>query len=653
MSNETRTVLAIFKANTAQYERSIKSLEGKIEHLEKAQTSQAAKAGQGFDSQAVKLAKLAGGFLAAKASLGLLTSGIEEFQKNAQLEKSLEGSNLKMSQLQEASRGLISEFKLMSFAAATLNTDFKLNQQQMNEVAKFMIVLRNQGNDLSAVYTDVTKALVEGNAEGLKKFGIVIKAQAGTLAGHHAIMKRIAEENAKAGDNILIAGDKTKQAQVAMANTFRDVKLIIGSVAESFAPLLQVLTESLGLIIDVGKALRDLADMGGLNTSVLETKGVRDYFKNKGIDISQPNKGNGSLQDAALDYFLRKGNTLQDIAKGNDDIAAQARKRLGPEATATGNATLAIEKLKNTGIAFGKAAYGEWEKALKDSSAKGKSRSSKGKISSGQENPLSGLIDLFSGTGSALGSAAQSLYDDPRTQQQKLQDYLNEKLGHNPNQIADDAASAKRSQQVYAQVNQDVSGLMPEIQAGLEFNQGQYLESIFGPVSEFDLYAEAFGLLEGAATSAFDAWITGSKSVSEAIAEFMAGALRSMALELFSNAIKHTAYGFGMLAFGRGDAAAGHFKAAAQFGAGAAVVGGLAKGMHGGGGGGAVRGGTSAAPPGGYTSTRDRDNDSSERVVYLQDFWDKNPAQKAYEIEKQLAFRRRYSGSGSDTVRFE
>jgi hypothetical protein len=152
-----------------------------------------------------------------------------------------------------------------------------------------------------------------------------------------------------------------------------------------------------------------------------------------------------------------------------------------------------------------------------------------------------------------------------------------------------------------------------------------FLESTFGPIDEFNAYAEAFGMLTGGVTSAMDAWISGSMSAGEAVKKFIGTALKGLASQMAIEALKHGAYALGSLAFGDIGGAGRHAAAAAAFGAGAAAAAVAAKQMSssgssasGGGGGGSSSGGSGGA--GGSTSapSGSADGDSGKsRPVYI------------------------------------
>lgn len=106
------------------------------------------------------------------------------------------------------------------------------------------------------------------------------------------------------------------------------------------------------------------------------------------------------------------------------------------------------------------------------------------------------------------------------------------------------------------------------------------LESIFGPVEEFDLYTTAWQGLETVVSAGFAAWIDGSKSVGAAMKEALHGFARSLASEALMQALRHTAYGIGSLAIGgplAGASAGAHFKAAAAWGGVAVLAGGISR----------------------------------------------------------------------------
>lgn len=105
------------------------------------------------------------------------------------------------------------------------------------------------------------------------------------------------------------------------------------------------------------------------------------------------------------------------------------------------------------------------------------------------------------------------------------------------------------------------------------------LEKTFGKVGEFDLYKKAFEGLTKAATSSFDAWISGSMSASEALKHAIGQMIESLANQMLVESLKNFAYSVGSLAMGDFPAAGRYALAGAEFAAGALLAGVLAKEM--------------------------------------------------------------------------
>jgi len=168
--------------------------------------------------------------------------------------------------------------------------------------------------------------------------------------------------------------------------------------------------------------------------------------------------------------------------------------------------------------------------------------------------------------------------------------------------------------------------------------QQSFLEKTFGPVDQFDIYAQGFQALTGAVGSALGAWIDGSKSAGEAVREFTSEALKGLAIQMSTEAIKHGAYALGNLAIGNFAGASMHGKAAAAFGVGAALAAGGAKALGSGwsGGGASAGGATGASAPnvsggsGGGTPGR------NITIVYGDSYADDNPRNRQLRAERDI-----------------
>ena len=166
--------------------------------------------------------------------------------------------------------------------------------------------------------------------------------------------------------------------------------------------------------------------------------------------------------------------------------------------------------------------------------------------------------------------------------------------------------------------------------------QATFLEKMFGPIEEFDAYAESFGMLSGAATSAYDALVEGNMSAGEAMKAFLKDAIKGLGSRMLIRSLEETAEGVAALSSPLTAAAApAHFKAAGLFAAGAVTAGLVANRLGGGGGGGG--GGGSPSLPRDMGTGRDRYEGGNAKVIIIGDpMSDDSPRYQARNIAKQL-----------------
>lgn len=203
-----------------------------------------------LDAQHDKWVKIGVGVGAAVAAYKLAQGAFTAFAKDAQLRGATVGVSL--GKLRTASKGLATDFELLTFAAAANNAEFKLSQDEMGKVQKFMLVLRKRGFDYNEIQKEVNKTILEGG-EGLKKFGVVVKDTSSTLAGHQSLMEQIRIENEKHTGSLAVAGDGMKQFGVDIENTFRDIKVAAGGLVAALIPVLRII----GSILRAPKTLID------------------------------------------------------------------------------------------------------------------------------------------------------------------------------------------------------------------------------------------------------------------------------------------------------------------------------------------------------------------------------------------------------------
>lgn len=202
-----------------------------------------------------------------------------------------------------------------------------------------------------------------------------------------------------------------------------------------------------------------------------------------------------------------------------------------------------------------------------------------------------------------------------------------------------DAAIDKRLRELGKGFDLGSKGLMDPYAlqgSGIASAQESQLAKIFGPVSEFNIYTEAFSALSGAVGSALDAWITGSASAADAFKAFIGEAVKGIAIQMAMEALKHGAYAIGSLAMGNFAGAALHGKAAAGFAAGAIVAATAAKGLASGGSSGPVASASySPNAPSSYSGSSAQPA-SSPIIVYGDSFAEDAPHERQLRAEKMI-----------------
>jgi len=191
------------------------------------------------------------------------------------------------------------------------------------------------------------------------------------------------------------------------------------------------------------------------------------------------------------------------------------------------------------------------------------------------------------------------------------------------------------------------------------FRKQTMLETIFGPPETFDLYVAKFELLgnvmtsfTGALSAGFEAWVSGSKTATEAIKGVFADTIKSIASSLFAHAIEHGVAAIGSLAFGDLRGAALHGKAAAGYAAGAVAVGAIARELGGGGSGGGYAGASGGgAPRLGSVDHRGGAGSPTNIMVVVGGDGNDSPRFRARAVKYGFDLAQRYEGE-SKTVTY-
>lgn len=586
----TSTVLMRYKVENKDARRKIKQLEKENAKLAKATIKQQEQANKSLDAQIAMWGKVAVGIGAAVVAFQKLKAASEKYAKTAQLQLAATGANIE--KIAAAAGGLISQYEALEFAAAALNTDFKLSQREMEEVSKFMVVLRNQGNDMATVQRGVQKAIVEGSARALKEFGVIIDdVSTGTMEAHLAIMRRIREENDKAGDTLLIAGDEMLVASKNIENALFKIETAFGRLAQEIAPVLTLLSgvvEQLlliGQLKGLGAGVENLKTLGG----IVGPSGGRDIFaameRRKGLT------GRLLRQGRAAVFKARGEEGFSPLLGGGGRLGGTLRQ---------GQAAIfaALGKIAETKLPGRKPTLGpERGQAYIDrlvASQGGAARALAGPSAALGAGQAPGF-----GTGLAGGLEAPA-----------------------------------------------VAGAMPQAEeVSKSFNQ--VIDGSFAATQAIDSFAIA-------GAQAFGALITGSESFAKAFKKAIGDSMIGMAMQMTATAIQQGVFALGNVALGIGTGSPAAWKAAKAHGAAAAeaagaalVIGGLAKLMGAGQstGGGAVPSGGAGA----FAGASAGQGGTSTTIFVGSDFGD-NPRANAARLGQAFDRRRELEGEESAVV---
>ncbi len=246
-------ILTVFKADTKQHKAAIKQLSGEEKKRSQQLLENMEKENAKLDKQIDRLGKMAkvaavvtAGYVAMKASL-------DGYLERSQLLAS--GAGKHTDALRKSTNGLVSDMKLLKIESSLLNGTVRLTGKQMETATKFMLALRKEGHNFHEVQQEVTKAFIELNTEGLKKFGVNIKAASGEVGTLDAILVEAQKHIDNFGGDLNIEGDDAIRAAAALENMFDSLKADFGELASEIMP---ALVAGLRLIIDAGAKLYHL-----------------------------------------------------------------------------------------------------------------------------------------------------------------------------------------------------------------------------------------------------------------------------------------------------------------------------------------------------------------------------------------------------------
>lgn len=195
----------------------------------------------------------------------------------------------------------------------------------------------------------------------------------------------------------------------------------------------------------------------------------------------------------------------------------------------------------------------------------------------------------------------------------------------------------------------DVNSILANVRKMEKDRKTSVLESIFGDPKEFDAYAAKFELLKsgldvftGALQSHFDAWVSGSETLGEAVKNIGKDVVSGLASQLQAYAISEGVQALISLAAGDLRGAGTHGAAAAAAEAGAVAVGAIARGFNGGGS--SAGGGGSAAVGsayGGGGGDHRSGGGGGQTIVYVGEGWSTTPGQQRQQTARSYRAARR------------
>lgn len=160
------------------------------------------------------------------------------------------------------------------------------------------------------------------------------------------------------------------------------------------------------------------------------------------------------------------------------------------------------------------------------------------------------------------------------------------------------------------------------------------LERMLGPRTEFDAYAEGFTLIKGAASTAYDAIIAGEGLTTKALKGFFKESISGIGKRMLVRGLEEVAEGIAAASNPiTAPTAAGHFIAAAKFGAGAVAAGLIASQI---GGGGSSGGGYSPGAPNSSGGSAQQQAGTSAVIVYGDSFADAPPHERQLRATRMV-----------------
>jgi hypothetical protein len=609
-------VITEYKADTKDIKSKLKELSGEEKKLAEQRLKDAEAHNAQLESQIKGLGKVALAIGAAGAAIAVGRAGFQAYAKETQLAAAAAGANIE--KLSQAAGGLATRMELLEFAAKTQHGAFKLSNEQMETAQKAILAITRAGYDHAEATNKVTEALVKANGGALDDFGILVKSGSNDLENFNNLMDALAKKAGEADGSTAGTAESVARAGVKFEDAFNKVKTAIGQMVVALEPLISAAARLVGVAADLtGKIAEGYGELSGFASFI--AGGGEDFLRKYGL---QRDTKTGELyQSDPLGIVINElGGNFFEFAQGR---ARGQMQREGSQALLGGFQQFGRD-LVGAGQGFG---------STLDDTAGGlrqrRPRRGGGRVDDGYEtlnltNPFETPIDDTIDKGLEYARQAQAAFEAVAEQTREA------------------AANSERLQVAM----KDAQQALADYEDGRRQN---FLESTFGKLEEFDLYARGFQALTGAVTSGYEAMVDGSMSFGAAFKMAIANALKASGSEMLVMALKETAYGFAALAWPGGQvSAASHFKSAALFAAGAAAAGVAAHAIGTGAGAGGGGGGSAAAASGArsYASNSGSggNGEPTRIIVYADAFAEDSERSKRLQAEKIV---KRAYGSGA------
>lgn len=553
MAFDTSTVLTLIKHDTSQAEAAVKRLRGVERDRAKAMLDDLENQNRGLESQLATFAKVSA---AVGAVIGLYKTGqlaARAYLEDVRLEAAAAGANI--DKLREATQGLVETDTLLKFAGQAQAGVWKLNQQEMETTLQFANAMRfTMGAELEPTVQKLSESLAKGSTRALKEFGIETKDKTQALAEMRKVVAALGGQTTQTGDEFERAGVEWTNAVDDLQGAFGKLVVEMGPVVSEMAKIVsatQRLVDLYGQLPDFTKGLLSEGTQEGLKQMFkFSLLGALSEMSQEKVDLfprarqqpigpPNPNAGPGNW---TLPWDLTPEERMRMIQapRGPDPF-----QKITPGGAKVGDLVDVPAKLKVSTVEVDVAEL---------------------------QRELSAMWEGVKGVATALPSALTDTAKyaagwrelaDETDEARRFLDEWNEASKRAQPQLDAAIAAAERAQVLATQMKNRT-----------------ILETLFGTPGEINLMqtslqqaGAAFNVVAQAGGAAMDAWITGQKSLGEAFEDAIGQGLRALAVQATVEALKHTAFGFGALAFGpiMGPTAAQHFAAAGMF-AGVAVA---------------------------------------------------------------------------------